>query len=878
MIAPGTRLGPYEILDAIGAGGMGEVYRGRDTRLDRSVAIKVLPPHLSSNAAFKLRFEREARVISGLNHPNICTLHDIGEQEGLDYLVMELCDGQTLADRLTKGPLPMDQVLRIAIQIAGALDRAHRSGIVHRDLKPGNIMLTRSGAKLLDFGLAKPALGLLSNSEPSSAGPAVANDVTQHKPLTAEGTIVGTIQYMAPEQVEGLEADARSDLFAFGAILYEMVTGRRAFDGKTKASLIVSILDREPQPLSEIQPLTPRSLDRVITTCLAKDPEERWQSAHDLMRELEWIRDGVSSPSLPAASQRRRSRERLAWALAIVLPIVAIAGTWISMRATVRAPKRLVSAIAPPADAQFLVTGDTAGPVTLSPDGRWTAYVAYGKTGPRLWLQSLETGDALGVAGGEKAKFPFWSPDSRSIAFFALGKLMIVDIDGASPRAIADAPDARGGSWGPDGRILFVPHTQTGVFQVSSSGGAAEPVTTLHAPYTTHRWPAFLPDGKRFLYIAASHSSPASPDTAIFLGSIEGEESRKLMASASNGLPYRDYVLYVLSGKLLARRLEDGSLTGDPIPIRDNVLHDPGTWRSIVSVSSTGLLAYHPAGATLGSGLVWMDRSGNELGEIAPRIVSDVAISPDGEKVAMVVGDPRRAVYVYDIERGVEMRLSFVDANTVGPVWTRDSRNVVFQAVTSDEFQLFIKPVDGSSSERMLFRSRSEIRPTDVSPDGSLILLNAGGPSGTVMALPLAGGEPYVVIESPDQEYDARFSPDGRWITYNTTSARTPFLAPFPGPGGKWQITNDVAYTAWWHPNGKEIFYLGGNHVSSVEVSFEGGSVRLGAPKTLFPIEVNTNNSSISMAPDGERFLAVTTQPRGSSGAILVTNWDGGLK
>ncbi|HVR43296.1 MAG TPA: protein kinase, partial [Thermoanaerobaculia bacterium] len=637
-IAAGTRLGPYEILAPVGAGGMGEVYSARDTRLERSVAIKVLPAELSASAELKLRFEREARVVSGLNHPHICALYDVGQENGTDFLVMELCDGQSLADRLEKGPLPTSDVLRYAIQIAGALDRAHRSGVTHRDLKPGNIMLTKSGAKLLDFGLAR--------HQGSGLGAQGSVIETQQKPITEQGIILGTFQYMAPEQLEGAEADARSDIFAFGSVLYEMITGKRAFEGATRASLIASILDREPRPISELQPLTPPALERVVRTCLNKDPDERWQNAHDLMRELEWIRDGISSPSALPAGRRGTARAWLPWTVAAVLAVVAAGAIWTAARQFGRREASLVSAIAPPADGQFIVTGDAAGPVTLSPDGRWAAYVAFNGNTTHLWVQSLESGNSQPLGGTERAMFPFWRPDSRSLGFFATGKLKIIDVDGLGLRVLADAADARGGTWGAGGDILFTPQTQGPIFRIAANGGPAAAVTVLETPITTHRWPEFLPDGRRFVFLAANHGDPTGAETAIFLGSVDGDPPRKVLPAPSHAVVHGDHLLYVQSNRLLAQRLGEGGLEGEPIRIRDNVLTDPGTWRSIFSVSKTGLLAYHPGGEALGSRLVWISRDGKELGEAPPRPLRDVSVSPRGDLLALTVGDPKSVLFI----------------------------------------------------------------------------------------------------------------------------------------------------------------------------------------------------------------------------------------
>ncbi|HSN68158.1 MAG TPA: protein kinase, partial [Thermoanaerobaculia bacterium] len=520
----------------------------------------------------------------------------------------EYIEGESLADRLTRGALPLPELLKIGAEISDALDRAHRQALVHRDLKPGTVMLTKGGAKLLDFGLARNT-GLASASGVHSHSP------TMSRPLTAEGTIVGTFQYMAPEQLEGEEADARTDLFAFGAMLYEMATGKRAFEGKSQASVIAAILEREPPPVSRLDPMSPPALERLIRTCLAKDPDERWQSAHDLRKELEWIREARSTPQATGDAPPRRATR--AWIAAAVLPLVAAAVTYLWVRSSTPEPRRLVAAIAPPAGTEFVVTGDAGGPVILSPDGRSAAFVATSANGPLLYTQSLESGITTPVPGTEKAMFPFWSPDGRSLGYFAAGKVLVVDIDGSRPRTIADAPDGRGGAWAPDGSILFTPYTQAPIMRVPANGGTPVAVTQLEPPYTTHRWPSIHPDGKHFLYLAALHSMPESPETAIFMATLDGKETRKLVASPGNGAVWGDHLLYLKANKLVAQRLEKGSLEGSETVVWDDVLYDGGTWRAIFSVSSTGLLATHrQANANGNTVLSWLDRAGNRIGEI----------------------------------------------------------------------------------------------------------------------------------------------------------------------------------------------------------------------------------------------------------------------
>ncbi|HEX9689512.1 MAG TPA: protein kinase, partial [Thermoanaerobaculia bacterium] len=548
-LAAGSRLGPYEILSAVGAGGMGEVYKAKDTRLERTVAVKVLPARLSENPEFRQRFEREAKTISQLSHPHICTLHDVGNQDGVEYLVMEFLEGETLTERLAKRPLPLEQVLRYGIEISDALDKAHRQGIVHRDLKPGNVMLTKSGLKLVDFGLARlagPALGSIVSS--LSVVPTQAE-----KGLTARGAILGTFQYMAPEQLEGGEADGRTDIFALGLLLYEMATGQKAFSGKSQASLIGAILKDDPAPISSVQPMAPPALDRLVKTCLAKNPDDRFQTAHDVRLQLQWIAEGgsVAGVAAPVAA-RRKSREKLAWALFAIAALAAAGLGGFLVARWPQPPRTVRSSLLPPEKSSFAFE---FGPMALSPDGRRVAFVATSSGINMLWVQPLSGVSAQPLAGTDGASNPFWSPDSRFLGFFADRKLKKIEASGGPPQTLADASLGRGGSWNREGVILFVPNSREVVHRVSASGGGASPVTKLDARASelSHRWPVFLPDGRRFLYLA-QNSLGAGEKNGIYAASLDGGE-RKLLFNANTNVAYTPpgHLLFYRERTLLAR-------------------------------------------------------------------------------------------------------------------------------------------------------------------------------------------------------------------------------------------------------------------------------------------------------------------------------------
>jgi Tol biopolymer transport system component len=888
----GVRLGPYEVLSRIGAGGMGEVWKATDTRLDRSVAIKILPAEFAENAQLRVRFDREAKTISQLNHPNICTLHDVGQEEGLAYLVMELLDGESLADRLARGALPTEQALKIAIEIASALDRAHHEGIVHRDLKPGNIFLTKSGAKLLDFGLAKSSLDVLP-TESLLAG------ATQHKPLTAEGTIVGTYQYMAPEQVSGERIDARTDIFAFGAVLYEMLTGTAAFSGKNRTSIVAAIISGEPRPLSSIQPMTPPLLERLIRTCLAKDPDDRWQTMHDIRLELEWLAQGGSQVGVAApVAHRRRARERWAWTTALVAAIAAFAAGAVAWRLAKVPRPPLFASITAPSGVTMTFAGEDCGSLTISPDGRLLTFSARDDKGMRsLWLRSLGEVAAHPVAGTENGTFPFWSADSRFVAFFADGKLKKVDLTGAPALTICEVgTNPRSGSWNRDGIIVFSPTSLGAIYKVPASGGVAVPVTTLDskAGETTHRWATFLPDGKHFLYMVGTHSAGTKSETnAIYAGSIDSHEKTLITRARSNAVYASGHILYVRDRILVAQPFDAKalSLTGDPLPVAQDVQYATGFFRALFAVSENGALVYQGGARDSNVAVSFFDRAGKVIetaGE--PAAYQGLALSPDNRQVAEVIEDPATgttAIWLYDLTRHVRTRFSFGTSDQASPVWSPDGSRIAYTSVSGAASKgvpnLYLKDVNGSGTELPLVVDENVKLPTSWSSDGRWLAYDstnfAAKTKGDIWVVPMAGDhKPFPFLHAPASENGGVFSPDGRWLAYQSDESGKPqvYITPFPSGVGKWQVSTDGGSVAHWRGDGRELIYatLDGKLIA-VPVEAKGNSVTIGTPSPLFDI---STVSAGDFTADHKRMLLAMSPARQNEPVTLVTNWPATLR
>ena len=903
-LAPGTRLGPYEILAPLGAGGMGEVYRARDTRLDRTVAVKVLPSHLAASPELRQRFEREARAVSALNHPHICTLHDVGHQDGVDFLVMELIEGETLAQRLEKGPLPTDQLLRCGIEIADALDKAHRSGIVHRDLKPGNVMLTRSGAKLMDFGLAR-GTGAEGRSRPGSGPINLSQSPTMGSPLTAEGTLVGTFQYMAPEQLEGKEADARTDLFAFGAVLYEMATGKKAFEGKSQASLISAIMSSQPPPTTTVAPLTPPAVDRLVRECLAKDPEERIQSAHDVRLQLEWIRDAGSQAGVPVGhppeagrAARRRSRERLAWIAALSLVTLGAVAAVLLARRSGPGPTTIHASLLPPVGVGFSSSTTNPLPLAVSPDGSRVAFCARKGEGPdQLWVRSLDSPDARPLAGTENAQGPFFSPDGRSVGFFANGKLKRVDVTGGPVITLADALDPRAGTWGRDGVILYTPGSEGPVFRVSAEGGPAAEATVLDSTLgeSTHRYPVFLPDGRQFLYLARRAGAGSGEEPAIHAAVLGSPKRTRVVGVASNVAYASGHLLYVRGGILVAQPFDSGRLatTGPAVPLVDDLRWDERFSRGVFAASRNGVLAFMTGKAQTRTQLLWLDRSGRKLervGEPSDYTYGGTpAISPDGGRAAMTILNPDRGfsdVWIVELATGRRRRLTVDEFDHPGCAWSHDGKRVAVNVFQKGRPSVVLRTADGPGADTVISRPVSGwLWPTSASPDGRFILFSddRGRGGSDILAAPVSGENPPIpVATGPGNEQAGQFSRDGRLVAYtsNESGRDEVYVVTFPEPGGKWQVSQDGGTEPRWSHDGRELFYVDReNRIVSVEVPRAAGGFETGATRPLFQFHGVSNFWRYDVSPDGTRFLVTAPlEDEAPSPVTLMTNWTARLR
>jgi serine/threonine-protein kinase len=878
-LSSGSSLGPYEILSPIGAGGMGEVYKARDTRLNRDVAIKVLLHEVSNRPDLQARFEREAQTIASLNHPHICTIHDVGRHDNTHYLVMEYLEGETLADRIGRGALPLDQVLKYAIEIADALDKAHRRGVTHRDLKPSNIMLTKSGTKLLDFGLAK----LRQEAQPANALSALPTNAA----ITADGAILGTVQYMAPEQLEGEEADARTDIFAFGTVVYEMATGKKTFEGKSQAGLIAAILDREPPAISSLQPAAPAQLDHLVKRCLAKEPDDRWQSATDLGYELKWIAgnpsqsvSGVSSTPIHTP-QKRRFFAIPAW-IAVVAVVLTAVAVWIFKPAGSphdQGVVRLEVSLPPGEKVEF----SGGPPIAISPDG---AQMVYG-TRETLYLRAIDNLDPKPISGTAGATNPFFSPDGQWIGFFAQGKLKKIALTGGPAQVVCDASYGVGGSWGSDGTIYFAPSNISGLFKVPAAGGMPQEVTKLDRAKgeITHRWPQILPGNQALLFTV--WTGPGSDEKTVELLILATNERRVVSRGANTGRYIAPgYIVDSQAGSLFAlpfnvSRLEVPSGAAPaPLDIQVNELGEGAAF----AVSDEGMLAYLSGNKQFERKLVWVDRKGNVEPLASPaRGYENLNISADGKFAVVQTQGPNLTIWIYDFARTTLTPFT-TNGSSQAAVWAPDGKHIAYRGTRNGFRNVYWKATDGNSEEEALTSDGSINTPGSLSPDGKWLTFAENNPAtgNFIWALPLDGERKRQLFQK--NATNPRFSPDGHWIAYRSQeSGRSEiYVRPFQTGGGKIQISTDGGDEPLWSRDGRELFYINGDKMMAVDIRTQ-PTFTAGTPQLLFTGRYQSSPNGATaydVSPDGKRFLKI--QPASSEQATtqinVVINWPEELK
>jgi Tol biopolymer transport system component/predicted Ser/Thr protein kinase len=878
----------YRIVEKLGEGGMGVVYKAEDTKLDRTVALKFLPAHLHASADDKARFTQEGKAASALNHPNVCTIHDIQELDGQMFIVMEYVDGQTLRERI--GNISQKQAIEIGIQLADGLAAAHEKGIVHRDIKPENIMVRKDGiAVIMDFGLAK-LRGTVSR-------------------LTKEGSTIGTAGYMSPEQVQGHDADHRSDIFSLGAVLYEMLTGQLPFKGVHETALAYEIVNVDAAPMSALSPGIDPGLDAIVLECLEKDPNERTQSVKQVSIDLKRFRRESSKQRVskitaampvvrtrgeedtPAVAPSGGKPSPLPWIIAAVFGVglLALGGLFVfgpgqdvqTIRAFLHAPASVAFA-----------QGFGGGHIAVSPDGRKVAFVAMDTLGrQQLYVQSLNSLSALPLPGTEGALYPFWSPTSDFIGFFTQGKMKKIDASGGPPLSVCDIQgEGRGGSWSQDGVIVFTPGGADPLFQVAAAGGIATQVTTLDSSLqeATHRYPWFLPDGKHFLYFVRIGSG--SDNDKVCVGSLDGSTSKKLISGSSNAIFANGNLLYVREQTLVAQPFDLSSLElkGNAVPIAEQIRFSEGWNRGSFSASRQGILIYEGGVGPASNRLALFDRSGTLLGVLkGAQYVYEASFSPDVSRIAFSSVDPQHRnedIWVYDIARSIATRLSFDPKDDTDPVWSPDGKQIVFSSDRSgDGADVFVKNADGTGAELELFTAEAGIYPSDWSQDGKFITCTTYG-NRNILVFAMTGDHTATeFLKTEFSEDEAKFSPDGKWMAYasNESGQREIYVRPFPGPGGKWQVSaGGAGFRPFWRGDGREIFFPSRDgKIMAAEVSTAGSTFSVGAVNVLFEGQSRGATDLLDVSPDGKRFLLLYDPVEAKADQLtLVSNWDAELQ